>query len=736
MRIAFLAAGLILGSWSAAASAEEKASGSAFDGAAGPSPSLPPSAEVPPVLRWVAVSPERVYSEDNAVSRDQVRFAEDLRSGVFDDICQSIPVEFGQSIGTDFIRLRGKVKRSLRRYADKTLALVDQIPLALSLGDSVEVVNLASDYGVVVHFRMKLEGESMVIRPLRRASSCKELDRLLNVFGAKTILPLSGKRIAEMEVGELWKVPAALEVSFGPGLNARFEEGAATIYAGRESRREAMLTLYRMSKDELRVRLRFQKVKSKVRGVEVRSDVEVADWIDLGSNIFGDTVAHEVTREVRKLVQAKIGLSTHKVDPAKPGTGSLLEFVVNPNDQARMEDLAQLVVKDLNLVKTFAKEALPGHQKVAALDHPEDVLEKIVASHRAMLDGESAYAGAKAFSSKGGRVPLTLPFLADLRWSWSSGQQSLTASDGSDPIHIDQVDRSRSLKAFDVPWIGHLSRHDLSQSAQLYFREDADGPGDVTAVFIRQEGFRREGAYQPRAMTAKADAIMQRVGALRSRANVSVSLPQAELFAPDPSGKPEPPGYKDGVTSFTLIFSREALRDMLAAHPQEVVSAYINSLDGEAAAFAERALIVAPKSRADRLDWGPKPELPRDARGVAITEHHQRIARQRGIAAGLVRDLAEARKARTPKAQSEAFRKLLAGEGRSGLALDDVLKVLVAFASPADVNGEFYIDVDKGGKRKDIKARYVFNPALPDAKSVAEMKRQEARFNKPSTLTD
>lgn len=59
-----------------------------------------------------------------------------------------------------------------------------------------------------------INGKSIVVRPLGSDNYYKNLKLLVNLKKIKTILPINEKRIEEMQVGEIWKVPLYTRFSF------------------------------------------------------------------------------------------------------------------------------------------------------------------------------------------------------------------------------------------------------------------------------------------------------------------------------------------------------------------------------------------------------------------------------------------------------------------------------------------------------------------------------------------
>jgi hypothetical protein len=114
------------------------------------------------------------------------------------------------------------------------------------------------------------------------------------------------------------------------------------------------------------------------------------------------------------------------------------------------------------------------------------------------------------------------------------------------------------------------------------------------------------------------------------------------------------------------------------------------------------------------------------------------IASLAKTAAKIVEDLAAAAAQKTPEEQAEAFSKVLSGGGKSGLAYEKILKVLVQLIDPMDISAEFYARTNKHIKgEKDVNARYILNDRkVSDDKLLGQMLEARKRFVTPTRLTD
>ncbi|MDE2293722.1 MAG: hypothetical protein KGL53_16695, partial [Elusimicrobia bacterium] len=277
---------------------------------------------------------------------------------------------------------------------------------------------------------------------------------------------------------------------------------------------------------------------------------------------------------------------------------------------------------------------------------------------------------------------------------------------------------------------------------------------EPAAVYVRQEGFLRSSAAQARDMAEQADRIAALIGthgngpAAATALPVEALFPAASLTEPrsqfGPKGQDMGPAQKQyhrGLSAFTLTFSRKAVADIVSAPAGVILKAYAQSLGASERALMDRVLPLLSFGADGRVRYDESKALKalgywswNDQGARSAMSELSQFAQ---TAADVVRDLAAA--AAAPNAQERAVRFLavMDGDGRSGLAYDDVMRVLVQLADPADVSGEFYVTVDKGIKGdKDVDARLLLNKKAPDGELIGGASRNRARFAEPSILTD
>jgi hypothetical protein len=241
-----------------------------------------------------------------------------------------------------------------------------------------------------------------------------------------------------------------------------------------------------------------------------------------------------------------------------------------------------------------------------------------------------------------------------------------------------------------------------------------------------------------RDMVKQADDIMKLVGTHGSGINPNTGLP-VDVLTPMPPPGPPPslngdqqeraaPMYRSATTALTVVFNQKAVQDIIHASADEITKAFYNAKKAtENIMMSELVAQAAVKTVGQHAG-------EQDPAQSARVE----IASLASTAAKIVQDLVAVASAKTPEEQAAAFSRVLAGSGKSGLAYENILKVLVQLIDPMDISAEFCARTDKHIKgEKDVKARYILNDRkVSDDKLLGQMLDARKRFVEPTKLTD
>lgn len=730
-----------------------------FDGSKGLAPAFGPLS-APPVrgapTGWQPAAPDTEPGDANPGAPERSGFWDRLQQGGFDQICKNIKLRASQRLGVDGLGSAGlRVDREMQRTAAGTFALVDRAELDLSVGVGESVLQTAAG-GVGISVGASLRGESIVVRPLGTKKSCDELGRLVNVTDFKAVLPVSPDRIAKMQVGELWRLPLTLHI--GLGLGASLADLPAVISLGRGKEGRVSATLYKLDERQLRLRLRIDKADVRSKGGELVYSVPgaVLGFPETETVIVEQLVKlvnRQVARTISRYLTARLGASTGK----RTGRMLLVEFILDPDDAAEMQALRLLLRGDLNALTLMrdlvsrAGRAVNGDRTAA-----EDAAE-IVERHSAELGREPSFVGADDYERDSSRFRIKLPILVDHERASGRERDRVVILDETGMQHeIHKADTIRGTGVLDIPFLGEYHKHNTQRTSQVITSRDGEGNAtEPVAVFVRQEGFLRSNSVAARDMAVEADEITRLIGVRGNGTNDRTSLPVEQLFPADslmlpPSAHgprdqhngPQAKGYHRGLSAFTMVFNRKAVADIVNAPADVVMRSYVNALGYAERSMMERVLPHLALAADGEISYKEKDALEalgysggwrdENARG-AMAE----LASLASRATAVLRDLARARDAGTVEERAARFLDVMAGDGDSGLKNEDILKVLVQLVDPADVAGEFFVNVEKRRKgEKDVNARLLLNDKLADSGFIGEASRNRARFAEPSILTD
>src|SRR5579883_3038728 len=229
---------------------------------------------------WTAAPLAGAFDDDNPGAVANMAFGDQLQNRGFHQICDKIPLDAQFSDNQGLAKSQqegdrgllaggaGGASRRFYRYPTGTLALVDEVNADLSLGWAQKLTRVTSAGApLMLVFSAESQGRSTVVRPLGDAvNTCEEVRQLVDLKTFKTALPLTGQRLAGMKVGELWKFPASCKIGVGPQAGA-YPTGPALsggfFIAFTHSRaRDGMATLYRLSQDTVRLRVRIDRAQA------------------------------------------------------------------------------------------------------------------------------------------------------------------------------------------------------------------------------------------------------------------------------------------------------------------------------------------------------------------------------------------------------------------------------------------------------------------------------------------
>jgi len=315
-------------------------------------------------------------------------------------------------------------------------------------------------------------------------------------------------------------------------------------------------------------------------------------------------------------------------------------------------------------------------------------------------------------------------------------------------------DKSVSNSYVDAPFVGALVKETSQRDAEaVTFAPKGGTHGDPILVYTQNQGYVRVPASSVRDTVAEMNGILNLVGAQRGAAEGRFGLPTDKLVPPLPQSAREPegttePSDRKGMISLTLAFNQKAVRDMLSASTDQVLRAFSASLGAAHMGIIDGTdkplmdwLVANGKYKDGKMAYDasaanrafPSENNP----GRGDEDKARSLSNLSEKAAGLLADLAAARGAKDNEARAEQIAKIVGGRGESGLAYEDVLRVLVQLVDPLDVTGDFVASIQATSRGvKNTNAHLVLKNGRQEVPMLKDAGETKSRFAQPSVLTD
>jgi len=704
------------------------------------------------------VPPAAQPAQPAGANNELLHFWEDLKADAFDDACQEVEAELeaGLDLG-EAAGLEGKLKRYMKQYPDKKIAVIDEVSVRLEGGETYQdTLNVDGD-AFSIGLSAYLEGKSVVVRKMNNVRFCKELLHVLDLRKAKTILPVDAKRIAEMGFNEIWKFPVVLRASVGASAGAAVQPWATVSFSmGTTREMKPSVTLYRMSANALRVRIRLDSITVKSGGVAVGTGFD-AGLIGLpeAEGFFGEQLNKRVVKEFNRYLAFKLGFGRSRAF----GKKILLEFIVDPADPSQTARLAEFLKGDLGIIRKLIEMGVRFNDYSGAEDNAAgaQALDGVENIAQQGLGLNSSFAGANHFNGSSHGFNASVPVLTQHEVSSGLRYDRYQALGGGDVVHVHNASKREEVSNLNLPFIGRMMKHNTEQNFHVVNYEDAAGAmSDAAVVYQRYEGYIKHDERNARGMLRGMNEILKYAGTRGEGLNESARIDAEALFprlaaeeaAPtgvDGDGNPvaDTKRYKSALMSFSLAFSRKAVAEIIAAPSLIVMKAVINVMDGLDREIIEKVrhlLRVDAEGRAS-YDWNAARKALSSYQQTDMAFNPLEVVDRFCLnVSRLAADLAGVRGAAGGKARSERLAALLGGKGTSRLGYEGMLQVLVQLVSVDNIYAGLTMTADKDiDGEADISASYsVFNTGLK-----GEYERQFAgagamrdRFTDPTVLSD
>lgn len=699
------------------------------------------------------------------VNSQLANFWANLKDNTMDGVCKSAELKLNQDgkLAGDALVVGGKFRRYMRRFPSNKVALIDEV--GVNIGGTIgrSLVNIPEVGGLNVSVSGRMEGASIVVRPLQSDKYCRELATLTKLYEVKTAVPSTTRRIGGMEVGEIWKMPFALHFGFSLGAGTAIQNIVnVAVSAGDTRAARPAVSLYRMDQDTLRLRLRLDRVEVRSVGASVNTvQIPMSDLgLISGANMLASAANKAVNNAVFDQINKAIAFQLSFGRSSTFGKKLLVEFLLNPNDPDQMEKLSRFLNGDFGILKRFIEMGL-HFNNFSEDDQASGGLEEIsgaAGQTGGALGADASFAGSDIYHGSSNNLHLTVPVLHSHDTSWSSSYNRYQSLDRDGAtVHVQQKTRVSNGNSLNLPFAGTVTKYNSQKNVYVINKEGTDGKVTRPAFLYQQyEGFVKEGDATARGMIEKANGVLKYVGANGDGTSVGNTLPAASVFPPlpeqeqpageetQPAGRPSKT-YNNAVMCFKLMINDRGVQDIIFAPAEAIMKAYMNMMRERQAEIIDSVMDLFTTDKQGKVRFDSSAAAER--LGVNSLEAHPEgwvdplaIVRTLAYAATqVIKDIMSVRSVSGWKARSEQLSKVAAGGSKSGLGYEDFLKVVMQLVRPGDVSASVFLHTDKRVQGEaDVTQTYSFFNSRDnnfDA-TMSEVTQLQNRFNDPAELTD
>ena len=689
------------------------------------------------------------------VSNELTTFWSNLSTSGMEKLCKSAQIQLDKNTTlVNVVGIGGGIKRQLKQYPDQRLALIDQVEVKLSatIGHEVLQVPNVGSFGVSVYGGV--EGRSMVVRPLEDNRYCKQLTTLVKLYEMKTVLPVTAKRISNMEIGEIWKLPVTVRYGINAGIGANVNEILnISIGAGETKERRPSVSLYRIDQNNIRLRLRIDHVTVKSVGVSANTFEIPAGDIGLlkGEDILSKAVDRSLASQITKRIAFKLAYSHVRTT----GQKLLLEFNINPNDAGQVEQVVQFLQGDFDSIRKFISMGLKFDSFAEEADGRTGVgeIEGLADQTGSIITATATFAGSDHYNGHTDNFNINIPIIHNHQKSWATVYHRYQAlNNNGATVHVQQETRVSNGETLNIPLVGTQIKHNSEKNMYVINKESADGKVTNPALLYQQyEGLIGEGDYRARGLVDNANNVLKYAGMKGDGTTSENMIPSSVLFPPLPpvehnnydGGNQSDPSktYKAVVMSFKLVFSDKAVQDIILAAPQMIMKAYMNVMRETESELVNKVMdlfSVSDKGEVKydysamqkRLGWNASNQSEGATNPLDIVRNMAYAASK------FIEKIVSVRQESSWKGQSEQLAKVAS---HGDMKYEDFLKVVIQMVDTKDISSDIYIHSDKRVKGEpDVTQNYsMFNNRDNNYdRTLADVTAMRERFADPTDLTD
>lgn len=695
--------------------------------------------------------------QPNTGNNELLHFWEDLKSDVFDDICKDveIPIDAGFDIG-QIAGVEGKFKRYMKQYPDNKIAVIDEVGVKLNAGHTFTDIFNVDGNSFNIGFSGGLEGKSVVVRKTNEDKYCKNLLKLADLRKVKTILPINEKRINEMGVNEIWKFPARLHMGVSGGLGYPVQPWLSIGFSlGTSKEMKPSVTLFKMSEDKIRMRIRLDRITVKSAGASVGTSFD-AGMIGLpeAEGFLMKELNKTIVKEFNKYLALKFGLSTSRAK----GQKILLEFVIDAKNPEQVAKLVDFLKGDLSIIKRLIEMGVRFND-FSSLDDTAAGQEALNSVSQVAAEGlglNSTFAGSNHFNSNSHASNIMLPIVLHREANAGQRYDRYQVSGSEQVLHVHNASKNESVSNINIPVVGKIFKHNTNQNFYVVNYENGRGDvSDAAMVYQRYEGFIKHDESDARGMVAEMNEILKYAGTQGNGTNGQFTVDVDSLFPRlDPANATEvdewgdpvlnTKRYKSAIMSFSLVFTKEAVRDIVAAPAVTIMKAVLNVMEGldrEIISKVQHLFKIGADNKVD-YDWKAARKILRqyERDGDDAFDPISVVNTFCTNVAHIVSDIASVASAGDQKAKSKRLSEVMAGKGKSRVGYENMLQVVIQLVNVNDIFAKLDLSTDKRikGEENIANSYNVYNEGLQAGfnSQLGQANSLRDRFADPSVLSD
>ena len=675
-----------------------------------------------------------------------MRFWEDITGDAVEEICKAAEVNLSQNahFADDVIGLQAGFKRKMRRFPNSQLALIDEVSFKPSAGTDIpfiEKLDTAIQHSFFLHLNSSVEGKSQVVRPLKGEDYCTELRTLIKFYNVKTAWPPSVRRLENMAVGEIWKLPITFNIKTALGITGTAVEAIEfQLSASAERSFNPSVTVFRMAEDKMRLRIRIGTVKLRSIGASASSIEIPVESLALwnADNFIARFINRKWASEINKSLALKFSFTKNSFK----GKQLVLEYICNPKDHEQMKNVSNFLKGDFGILKKMIALKLDFHnysenETVADAAHE---IQEMANKPNSALQAAQSYAGASIYDGSSANISFQLPIVYKRETYKEQRHSTYQAAGTGEQLSVYKNTKTTSERGANLPFAGSVLSHNYKKTSYVVQKFYENGTSSKPLLMYTQYdgGVHISGDSTADAIE-KANDILKYVGTNGNGVNEANTI-NADDVMPKHSVNDKGEAvkaskiYSSVASEFKLMINEDGIQEILFAPAAALMKAYFNIVRKAYKHVLSRAgdLFRIDESghvSFDQLEAKKRFRYESDARPLRAM---RRLAAQ---ASKLIADIFDVKKTSDSNEQARKFANLVDGKGSLGAA--DFLKVVVQMLDPSQVTATFAMDSRNRKTGKNHYEAVFFNSRGKEFDSTLnEVENAENRFDEPALLTD